>query len=210
MLTNFKELNLKIDNLIEEATGGNILQELDNNLKEFWDWKLTPAIKEKFQSRFSNIKKNSDGYEAYDNKKKRPVYLRPRNKSFVLVKDTGNWCGFLRGAVQSDKKNKGYKMHINPMSEEKIELVLESAKEQIEQNKINQEGKTQSEYEAGSKEMRESLPDATDSKEYPTADVVPEAGSGNAPTGDLSEKALGLLDTVTENTYVPTALLNLM
>lgn len=93
----------KIDLLIEEAATQGILQELDGLLKDKWDWKLTPEIKEKFESRFSKIKKDSNGYEAFDNKKKRPVYLRPNNKSLVLVKDTGNWCGFLRGAVQASK-----------------------------------------------------------------------------------------------------------
>lgn len=99
----------KIEKLIEEATtGGGALEALAKNLKEKWDWSLTPEIKEKFTKRFSNIKRVGNYFEAYDKNKNRTVLLKPDLKSFVQVKETGNQCGFLRGAVQASKnlKNK--------------------------------------------------------------------------------------------------------
>jgi len=105
----------KIDNLIEEATEAtpvkkplNALDALKRILVEKWDWRLTADIEKKFLDRFSRIKPDPKGFIAYDTKKQRDVYLLPESKSFVQVKDTGNMCGFLRGAVQASKNtNKG-------------------------------------------------------------------------------------------------------
>jgi Trm5-related predicted tRNA methylase len=96
----------KIQRLIEEASSNNsVLGTLDSLLKEKWDWSLKDDIKEKFNSRFSKIKKVGNKFEAWDTKKDRAVILDPNVKSFVIVKETKNQCGFLRGAVTASKRN---------------------------------------------------------------------------------------------------------
>jgi len=99
-----KTIETKIDKLIEESIISTPLGALENLLKTKWDWKLTPEIKEKFETRFDKIKKIGSKFEAWDTKKNRGVYLDPNIKAFVVVKDTGNQCGFLRGAVTSSKR----------------------------------------------------------------------------------------------------------
>lgn len=98
----------RIQRLLEEAQNNmddGVIQALNKLLKEKWGWSLKPDIKEKFTSRFSKIEKVGNKFEAWDTKKDRAVILDPNVKAFVIVKDTKNQCGFLRGAVTASKRN---------------------------------------------------------------------------------------------------------
>lgn len=102
------ELSYLVENKVEKlAVDTGAINALAKNISDKWDWKLTPDIKEKFLKRFSKIKKIGDHFEAWDNNKSRWVLLKPDLKSFVQVKDTGNQCGFLRGAIQASKNRAG-------------------------------------------------------------------------------------------------------
>jgi len=97
----------KIDKLIEEAVSASVKRELcpafKKLLKEKWHWELKNDIKEKFEKRFTKIRKVGNRFEAYDTYKQREVILDPNNKAFVIVKATGRPCGFLQGAVRASK-----------------------------------------------------------------------------------------------------------